>query len=1041
MLTAIVNFAVRFKGIVIALSCMLMGYGIYAITQSRLDVFPEFAPPLVVIQTEAPGLSPEQVELLVTQHVENALSGIVAVDNMRSQSIQGLSVVTITFREDTDIYRARQLIAEQLSAVGNALPKGVKAPAMTPLTSSTSVVLGIGLTSDKVTPADLRAFADWTVKPAILGVPGVANITVYGGEIKQYQIQVDPEKLRRYGLSLHDVLAATQLATGVRGSGFIENRNQRIILDAIGQISTAEQLAQVSLQHRNGMTLRLGDIGKVVVGPEMPFGGASVQGRPGVVMMVDSQYGSDLMSVTAAVEAALKRLEPSMKTEGITLHASLTRPANFVNAALGRLQFILMIGAGLVVTVLFLFLQDVRSAVISAVAIPLSLITAVIVLHWLDFSLNTMTLGGLAIALGEVVDDAIIDVENIYRRLRENRSLGDPLPAWKVILNASVEVRGSVVYATFIVVLVFLPVLALSGVAGKLFAPLGIAYIFAVLSSLVVALTLTPALSHMLLTGRHLKSEEPRIYAYLKKHYRALLLHTERWSKAVLLGVTLLVAATVAVLPMLEVEFLPELREGHFIMHMAAVPGTSLEESLRLGKEVSEAVLAVPGVRSVAQRVGRAAKTYDVFGPHYSEFEIDLARGLGGDEQQAVLEDIQEATEQFPGVSFMTQTFLTERVQETISGYTAQVVVNIFGPDLDRLDALARQVAEELQGINGAQGVAVQAPQGTPQLSIRLKQDQLSRWGFRPVEVLDAIQVAYGGIEVAQVYEGNRVFGVAVMLQPQARQRPEDIGELPLRNPDGVMVKLSQLATIGQTNGRYVILHHGGQRLQTVTANADGVDLAAFVAEAERRLDTAIELPQGYYIAFAGEAVAQSRSQSDLIIYSLIAGAAILSLLFLAMRNTRALILVMVNIPFAVIGGVLSVLATGGLLSLGSMVGFVTLFGITLRNSIMLISHYEYLVNEGGMEWNLDTAIQGASERVAPIVMTALVTGIGLLPLAVLSGEPGNEIEGPMAIVIVGGLITSTLLNLLVLPTLALRFGRFQRQAETEPHGIHASQA
>lgn len=1034
MLTAIVAFSVRFKGIVIALSCMLMGYGIYAIYQSRLDVFPEFAPPLVVVQTEAPGLSPEQVELLVTQYVENALSGIVAVDNMRSQSIQGLSVVIITFREDTDIYRARQLVAEQLSSVATNLPKGVKAPVMTPLTSSTSVVLGIGLTSSTVGPMDLRTFADWTVKPALLGTAGVANITVYGGDIKQYQIQVDPEKLLRHGLSLQDVLTAAQLATGVRGSGFIENRNQRIVLDAVGQASTAEQLAQVSLLHRQGTTVRLGDIGKVVAGPEMSFGGAAVQGRPGVVMMIDSQYGTDLMGVTRAVESTLKRLEPSMKADGITLHASLARPANFVNAALSRLQFVLLIGAGLVIAVLYLFLQNVRSAIISAVAIPLSLITAVIVLHWLDFSLNTMTLGGLAIALGEVVDDAIIDVENIYRRLRENHALVQPLPAWKIILTASVEVRGSVVYATFIVVLVFLPVLALSGVAGKLFAPLGIAYILAILSSLVVALTLTPAMSHMLLAGKHLKSDEPPIYICLKKHYRALLLRMERHDRTILAGVALLVGGTLASVPLLDVEFLPELREGHFIMHMAAVPGTALEESLRLGKEVSETVLDVPGVRSVAQRVGRAAKTYDVFGPHYSEFEIDLAPGLGGKEQQKVLENIGVAIEQFPGVSFMTQTFLTERVQETISGYTAQVVINIFGPDLDRLDVLAKQVAEVLNTINGAEGVMVQAPQGIPQLSIRLKQDQVSRWGFRPVEILDAIQTAYGGIEVSQVYEGNRVISVSVMLQPEARRRPKDIGELPLRNPDGVMVKLKQLATISQTNGRYVILHQGGQRHQTVTSNTNGVDLSSFVSEAERRLDADIQLPKGYYITFAGEAVAQSRSQSDLLIYSLIAAAAILCLLFLAMRTMRALILVMVNIPFAAVGGVLSVLATGGLLSLGSMVGFVTLFGITLRNSIMLISHYEYLANEAGMLWDLDTVLQGASERVVPIVMTALVTGIGLLPLAVLSGEPGNEIEGPMAIVIVGGLTTSTLLNLLVLPALALRFGRFGLRAGTAAH-------
>lgn len=1028
MLTVIVRFSVRFRGVVIALACLLLGYGIYTLYQSRLDVFPEFAPPLVVIQTEAPGLSPEQVEVLVTQQIENALGGTIGVESMRSQSIQGLSIVTIGFRSGIDIYRARQAVAEQLNAAAGTLPKGVKPPAMTPLTSSTSVVLGVGLTSDTLSAMDLRTFADWTIRPSLLGVPGVANVTVFGGEVKQFQIRVDPQQLVRFGLSLQEVTNAAQLATGVRGGGFIENGNQRIVLNAIAPTVTAEQLAQVALVQKNGVSVRLGDVGQVAVGQQMPVGGATVQGKPGVIIMVDSQYGADIMSVTQAVEQALAQLRPLMKTSAIAFHPDLFRPANFIQTSIGHLRTALLIGAALVVIVLFLFLQNARTAFISATAIPLSLLTAIVLLRHFDISLNTMTLGGLAIALGEVVDDAIIDVENIYRRLRENRALASPRAAWRVVLNASIEVRSAVVYATFIVALVFLPVLTLSGVAGKLFAPLGVAYILAILSSLGVALTLTPALSYLMLARGPLTADQPWLYRALKARYEPLLESVEKRAKPVMISLAVVVVGALATLPFFSTQFIPELREGHYIMHMAAVPGTSLDESLRIGGEVSRTLLKVPGVRSIAQRVGRASKATDVFGTHYSEFEIDLKPGLGGDRQEQVLAEIRKALVDFPGLTFTTQTFLTERVQETISGYTAQVIVNVFGNDLDTLDGLARQVAAVLNTVPGATGVTVQSPQGTPQLTIRLKQDQLTRWGFKPVEVLDAIQAAYDGSDVAQVYDGNRIFGVAVIVNASPRQSLADVGALPLRNAEGLSVPLRQLADIRQTDGRHVVLHNGGRRLQTITANVSGPGLSTFVNEAQRRINAQIAFPKGFYAAFSGEAQAQAQAQRDLLVYSLMAGVAIVLLLFMALRSARALLLVMVNMPFAVIGGVLTVFATGGLLSLGSLVGFVTLFGITLRNSIMLISHYEYLVNDESMIWGMATAVRGASERLVPILMTALVTGLGLLPLAVQTGEAGNEIEGPMAIVILGGLVTSTILNLLVLPTLALRFGRFAKK-------------
>ena len=1009
---------------VIALACLVLGFGIYTFFKSRLDVFPEFAPPLVVIQTEAPGLSAEQVEVLVTQQIENTLGGIISLETMRSQSIQGLSVITMTFHGGTNIYQARQLVTERLNAIAGQLPRGVKPPAMTPLSSSANQLLAIGLTSDTRTPMELRTIADWTLKPRLLSVPGVGSVNVFGGEVKQLQIQVDRQKLVLYSLSLLDVLNTARRSTGVRGGGFIESENQRIILNPQSETLTPAQLAQVVVLHKNGASVRLGDIANIDYAPAPSIGGALIEGKRGVILMINSQFGADTLTVSQAVEKALKSLNSVFAANQVVLHADLFRPVNFILVAINGLSTALLLGAVLVVIVLFLFLFNVRTAFISATAIPLSLIAAVIALHYLDVSLNIMTLGGLAIALGEVVDDAIVDVENIFRRLRLNRTLPQPLPVIQVIVNASVEVRSAVVYATFIVVLVFMPVLALSGVAGKLFAPLALAYILAILTSLAVALTVTPALAFALLHRVSFATEDPWLIRKLKAGYASIITRVERRTGAVITVAALLCVGALGVLPFFSIRFLPELREGHYIVHMTGIPGTSLNEALRVGAEVTAVLRKLPGVRSVSQRAGRAEKWVDTTGLHVSEFDVAL-KPSSGEEQRQLLNQIRHTLGRFPGVDFTVRTYLTERIEETISGYTAQVIVNIFGNDLDVLDVKAAEIAKILSSIPGATGVQMQSPQGTPQLVIRLRPEPLARWGFAPLDVLDSIQAAYEGAVVGQVYEGSRVFEVSVLLNPASRLNPTEVGDLPLRSPEGIMIPLHEIADIYQASGRYIILHSGAQRLQTITANVTGRDVTDFVEEAQRRINKEASLPKGFYAVFAGEAEAQARSQWDLFVYSVMAGVFVIALLYLALRSSRALLLVMANLPFALVGGVLIVWATGGTLTLGSLVGFVTLFGITLRNSIMLISHYQHLVNEEGMTWGMDAAIRGATERLVPIFMTALVTALGLLPLAVQSGEPGNEIEGPMAAVILGGLITSTLLNLFVLPPLALRYGRF----------------
>ncbi len=1029
MLTSLVRSSIRLRGIVISLACLLAGYGIYALFQSKLDVFPEFAPALAVIQTEAPGLSSEQVEVLVTQPIENAVGGVLGLQTMRSKSSQGLSLVTLIFDGNTDIYRARQLAAERLGAAASALPRAVKPPTLLPLTSSTGVAMVIGLTSDTRSQMALRNTADRILRPRLLGLPGVADVIIFGGDVQQYQIQVNPQKLVLYGLSLQDVLGAARRSTGVRGAGFIENANQRIALMTEGQVLTAEQLAQVVVTYKDGVGVHLGDVAKVLIAPPAAVGAVAIGAKPGVQLIIESQYGADTMTVTETVEKALEGLKPVLAADQVVLHPHIFRPADFVVTAITHLRTALLLGGVLIIAVLFLFLLNVRTAFISATAIPLSLLSAVIALHFFGITLNTMTLGGLAIALGEVVDDAIVDVENIFRRLRQNQSLAHPLPAARVVLNASIEVRSAVVYATFIVALVFLPVLTLSGIAGKLFAPLGVAYVLAILASLGVALTLTPALAYVFLTRISLEAEDSRMVKALKARYGSLLAGVEHRSSLIIAMIAVLCVAALATLPFLGGSLIPELKEGHYVVHMAAAPGTSLPESMRVGRQVILALNKIPGVDSVAQRAGRASEVVDPVGVNVSEFEVNL-RPMSGKEQVHTLASIRTTMEGFPGLITSVNTFLTERIDETISGFTAPVVVNVFGTNLDVLDGKAQEIARVLNQIPGAVGVSVQSPPGTPQFVIRLRLDQLTRFGFSPVDVLEAIQAAYEGVNVAQVYRGSQVFDVSVVLDPASRQSPTDVGALPLRNGQGTTVTLGQLADIGQSIGRYQITHTGGQRLQTVTSGVRGRAISAFTAEAKARIDKEVAFPKGTYAVFAGEAQARTQSQHDLLVNSVAAGIGIVLLLFMALKSKRALLLVLANLPFALVGGVATVLATGGNLSLGSLIGFVTLFGITLRNSIMLISHYEHLVNNEGLIWGAETALRGSTERLVPILMTALVTALALLPLALYSGEPGNEIEGPMAVVILGGLMTSTLLNLLVLPALALRFGRFEMKVD-----------
>jgi CzcA family heavy metal efflux pump len=1032
MLTALVAWSIRNRIVVVALAVFLLVLGGYAATHARLDVFPEFAPPEVVIQTEAPGLSPGEVEQLITLPIESAVNGLPRLAVIRSRSIQGLSVVTVIFRDGTDIYRARQQVSERLGELAGQLPEGVRPPRLAPLMSATGRLLTVGFTSDKLSPHDLRDQVQWAVRPRLLGVSGVAAVTIFGGDVRQFQVHFNPDALAARNLTVNDVLDATRQASSIRGAGFIENDRQRLTLRAEGQIRSAEQLGETLLTPTSATPVRLRDVAQIVDGGAPKFGDASINGVPGVLLVVSRQIDGDTPAVTRLVEAELERIRPLLERQGITYHPALFRQANFIEHAVGNVTHSLIIGAVLVCVVLFVFLFNLRIAFISLTAIPLSLLGAVAILWAFGISLNTLTLGGLAIAVGEVVDDAIIDVENIFRRLQENAGLAQPRSAAEVVLSASLEVRSAVVYATFIVVLVFVPVFFLSGLQGRLFAPLGYAYSLAVLVSLVVALTVTPALSLLLLPRAGGEaSHTPLLLRGLHRAYDWLLRRLDREFLLLMAATLGLLAAGGWALWNFGGAFLPELRENHFVVHMRGLPGTSLPESMEAGRLVTRIALDNPAVVSVAQQAGRAELGEDTWGVEYSEIEVDLRSDADVGRTQG---ELRKSLRDVAGYSFEVMPFLTELIKETLSGTMGTVAVKVYGDDLRAIDQTAELVARTIGKVKGVDNLLIEPQTGNPELVIRVRPADAARFGLRNAQVLEAVHTAFQGATVGQVYERNRVIDLVVRLRGSTRADAETVANLWLAAPalekvivadssvTGGKVRLRQVADVYLSDGRFLISHEGGVRRVAVTCNVKDRDVESFVTEVERRL-AGLALPEGVYYHLTGEHEARRTAQRELLLLSLAAGAGILLLLWMAFGSVRRLLLLLVNLPFALVGGVAAVYLAGGVLDVGSLIGFVTLFGITLRNGIMMVSHWQHLREEEGMTWGPELVFRGARERLAPVLMTALVTALGLLPIALGSGDAGREIEGPMALVILGGLVTSTGLNLFVLPALFRRFG------------------
>jgi CzcA family heavy metal efflux pump len=1035
LIAAIIRWSLHFPLVVCALAAMLVVYGVLVLARAKYDVFPEFVPPQAAVQTEAPGLVAEQVELLVTLPIEQAISGASGVTAVRSQTISGLSVVTVVFQENIDPYRARQIVAEALGQVTSRLPLGVKVPKLEPLTSSTMDLLKLGFLSERLSPMQLRDLVQWTIRPRLLAVPGVARATLYGGEERQLQVQVEPRELNARDLAFSDVVAAVRSATGVRGGGFIETPNQRVLIESRGQTLDAAALgaavvpaasvvpAATAAPAAAATPLRLRDFASVTDGVAPKFGDTLIMGKPGVLLNLSSQYGANTLIVTRALEAALAELAPALRSRGVTLYATLHRPANFIETALAGIRLDVVLGAVLITLVLFLFLRDLRSVLVAFVSIPLALLAAVIAVDAVGWTINTMTLGGLAVALGVVVDDAIIGVENIVRRLRGTHAHGSE--AREIIQNASVEVRAPVVYATFVVVLVLAPMLLLSGLQGSFFGPLAASFSLATLASLIVALTVTPAAALLLLTRTEPHAEAAWLTRLKDRHERLL----RRWCafpRRVIIGSAVVTLLAAAALPLFGSELMPPFREGHFVVQAYATPGTSLTAMRTLGARVAGELLAIPGIVTVEQTMGRAEAGEDTWEPNRSELHIELKR-MSGRAQAAAQAAIRAVMHHYPSLRTEVLTFLGDRLSESLSGETAPVAVNVFGPDLDEIDRVADEVAAVARTVPGASDVQVQAPAGAPFLRVDLKPERLGQYGFTAADVLDTVETAYQGTAAAQIYDANKVIDLTVRLPPAARVDPETIGQLLVRTASGVTVPLKDLATLSLTEGRTSIMHEGARRRQVVTLNPTTSDIGGFVTRLQNAVARRVKLPPTVYLQFVGAASGQAQARRELLVHSALAALGIVLLLSVAFRDARSVTLIVGTAPFALVGGVLAVALTGATLSIGSLVGFVTLFGIVARNAILLIAHLGHLITVEGEQWSLPTVLRSTRERLVPILMTALVTALGLLPLALGTGEAGREVQGPMASVILGGLATSTLMTLLVLPVLIWRFGPLGR--------------
>jgi len=1036
----LVKAALDLRWVIVALSILLLIVGLRVIPATPMDVFPEFSPLLVEIQTEAPGLSAIEVESLVSTPIENSLNGVRGRKIMRSKSVQGLSSVVLIFEEGVELMSARQLVQERLFTLTGQLPALARTPVILSPLSSTSRVMKIGVWSDKLSQTEMTTLIRWMVRPRLMSIPGVANVAIWGQRDRQLQVLVNPEKMRDYRITLADIIRVTQDATMPAAGGFIEMPNQRLSVTNMPAVRTTEDLRNVPITYRSGAAgqqmgsaqtpapamaspLTIGSVADVVEGHQPPIGDAVINDQPGLLLIVEKQLGANTLQVTRDVENTVEALRPGLKD--VYLDTAIFRPATFIEMSLENLKNALIWGCILVAIILVLFLFEWRTALISLTAIPLSLVTAALVLYWRGATLNTMVIVGLAIALGEVVDDAIIDVENVLRRLRQNEASGHPAPAWRVVLEASLEVRSAVVYATIIVVLVFIPVFFLEGLAGAFFRPLAVSYVLAVTASLVVALTVTPALCLILLPRASKQDHrETRFAQWLRRTYRRSLPPLLVRPNLLVVGLAVIFLVTGVAVTQLGEEFLPHFQEYDFLMHWVEKPGTSLEAMQRITARASRELRAVPGVRNFGAHIGRAEVADEVVGPNFTELWISLDPKV---DYHSTVAKVQSIVDGYPGLYRDLLTYLKERIKEVLSGGSGAIVVRLYGPNLDVLRAKAAEIGAVIAEVDGVTNLQVEPQVEIPQVEVRVKPEVALRFGLTPGDIRRAAMTFVRGTKVGELYEDQKIFDVTVWSDEKWRTNLSSLGRILVDAPLGGKVPLADVADLRIAPTPNVIQHENASRRIDISCNANGRDLGSVARDIEQRVK-AIQFDPGYHPELLGEYAARQASQNRLFALSTLSLGGILLVLFTDFRSLRLTTLVFVSLPFALIGGVASTFLTGGILSLGSLVGFVTVLGIAARNAVMLVSHYRHLVGQEGEEFGREMILRGSEERLVPILMTAAATALALLPIALGGNRPGHEIEHPMAVVILGGLFTSTLLNLFVMPALSLRFGRSLKQ-------------
>ncbi len=1028
MLNRIIHFSLTHRLFVVAAAALVTAWGSYVITTLPVDVFPDLNRPTVNIMTEAPGMAPEEVETLVTLPLETVLNGLPGVERVRSSSGIGLSVIYVEFAWGTEIYRNRQLVAEKLSLAKEKLPEGIS-PVMGPIASIMGEIQLLGLlsTDGAISPIDLRTVADWVIRPRLLSVPGVAQVISVGGGMKQYQILVSSEKLQRYRLSLEDVQHNLAHLSQNTTGGFIDLDDKEFLIRNIGMVRSEDDLLDTVVGMHLGNPILVKDVAQVTIGAQIKRGDGSVNGSPAVIVSVQKQPGANTVELTAEIDAALTELERSFP-KGLVLHRDLFKQSHFIESAIANVREALRDGALFIIVVLFIFLLNFRTTAITLTAIPLSFVVTAVILNQFGITINTMTLGGLAVAIGELVDDAIVDVENVFRRLKENRQASTPLPSLQVIYSASSEVRNSIVLATVVVVLVFLPLFYLSGIEGRLFIPLGIAYVVSLLASLLVSLTVTPVLcSYFLSRAKFIEHPEGRFVRWLKRMDRLVLDRALDHPRLVIGGSIILLGGALALIPFMGKDFLPKFNEGTAVVNVLAQPGISLGASNAIGTQAERLILSIPEVKSVARRTGRAELDEHAEGVHSSEIDVDFK--TVGRPRDIVLDDIRAKLGAIEGVFVGVGQPISHRLDHLLSGVRAQIAIKLFGPELTTLRSKAAEIQRAIKGTEGLVDLQVEQQVLVPQVKIQLLRSEAAKYGIVIGDLATMLETALNGHVVAQVLEEQRTFNVYLRFDDRSRADIELMKTTTMKvMPDGTRVLLGMVADVFESTGPNIINRENVQRRIVIQANASGRDLDSLIAEVRARITQSVRLPDGYFLEFGGQFESQQKASRLILILGTLSLLGIFIVLYGHFKSGFITFQIMLNIPMALIGSMIAVYLSDRVFSVATLVAFITLCGIASRNGIMMISHYLHLMKYEGEKFSREMVIRGSLERLVPVLMTALTAALALVPLVLSKGEPGKEILHPVAVVIVGGLFSSTLLDMVLTPTVFFHFGR--RSAE-----------